>query len=92
MPVIYIYRPFLQTGRKNDHGIRSQLWMNAKTIIHEISHKILSTDDHAYGFDGIRPGTSLTPAEAITNADSWGIFALDLAGYLPKKTAKEAFS
>ena len=76
----------------NKLGVRSTLWQCAKTIIHEMSHKILNTDDHGYGVNGIRPGVSFATADAIKNADSWGIFALDLAGYLPKATAKQAYS
>lgn len=92
MPVIYIFKMFLDYGRMNDLGVRSTLWQCAKTIIHEISHKLLGTDDHAYGVNGIKPGTSVTKENAIKNADSWGIFALDVAGYLPRKTPKEAYS
>lgn len=92
MPVIYIFEAFVRYGRRNDDGIRDQLWQCAKTIIHEMTHKLLGTDDHAYGVNGIRPGVSVTEAQAITNADSWGIFALDLAGLLPEDKAEEAFS
>lgn len=92
MPVIYVFKPFIKYGRINKDGIRGELWQCAKTIIHEMSHKILGTDDHQYGVNGIKPGVSITVANAIKNADSWGIFALDLTGYLPSKTAREAFS
>lgn len=92
MPVIYIFEAFIRYGKRNEDGIRDQLWQCAKTIIHEMSHKLLGTDDHAYGVNGIKPGTSVTEAQAITNADSWGIFALDLAGLLPEDKAEEAFS
>ena len=92
MPVIYIFKLFLDYGRMNRLGVRSRLWQCAKTIIHELSHKILDTDDHAYGVNGIKPGTSVSVAKAIKNADSWGIFALDAAGYLPARTAAEAYS
>jgi hypothetical protein len=92
MPVIYIYQLFLDYGKMNRRGVRSKLWQCAKTIIHETSHKILDTDDHAYGVSGIKPGVSVSVANAIKNADSWGIFALDVAGYLPDSTAKEAYN
>jgi hypothetical protein len=49
-----------------------------------MSHKLLATEDHAYGVNGIRPGPSVTVAQAITHADSWGTFAPDLAGLLPE--------
>jgi hypothetical protein len=92
MPIIYIFEAFIRYGKRSDDGIRHQLWQCAKTIIHEMTHKLLGTDDHAYGVNGIRPGVSVTEAQAITNADSWGIFALDLAGLLPEDKAEEAFS
>jgi hypothetical protein len=92
MPIIYLYKPFLDYGRMDSNNIRSKLWQCAKTIIHEISHKILDADDHAYGHSGIKPGESLTVAQAIKNADSWGIFALDVAGYLPSSLEKKAYS
>jgi hypothetical protein len=92
MPVIYIFKMFLDYGAPNLDGVRDRLWQCAKTIIHEMSHKILSTDDHAYGVNGIRPGVSVTVGNAIKNADSWGIFALDVAGFLPEDAAKEAYS
>jgi len=92
MPVIYIFEAFVRYGRRNEDGVRDQLWQCAKTIIHEMSHKLLATKDHAYGVNGIRPGHSVTVAQAIENADSWGIFALDLAGMLPEDKAEEAFT
>jgi RHS repeat-associated protein len=45
----------------------------ASTIVHEASHRVLDTDDHAYGdepeFD------TLTPTQQLYNADSYGLFA-----------------
>jgi hypothetical protein len=91
MPVIYIYRAFLRYGRRNDDGVRDQLWQCAKTIIHEMTHKLLDTADFRYANRGIRPGGALAVADAIDNADSWGIFALDVVGALPKDLARRAF-
>ena len=91
MPVIYVFRKFLDYGAADVDGVRSLLWQCSKTIIHELAHKLLSAKDHAYGTKGSRPGASVTDAQAITNADSWGIFALDLAGYLPPATARKAY-
>ncbi len=92
MPVIYVFQMFLDYGAMNRLGVRGKLWQCAKTVIHEMSHKLMGNDDIAYGTSGIKPGTSIKVADAIKNADSWGIFALDVAGCLPEATAKEAFS
>jgi hypothetical protein len=92
MPVIYIYEAFVRYGKRNDDGVRDKLWQCVKTIIHEITHKALGTHDHAYGVSGIRPGVSITVAQAIDNADSCGILALDMAGALPQDTAEQAYS
>jgi hypothetical protein len=91
MPVIYIFQMFLDYGKLNNLGVRDQLWQCVKTIIHEMSHKLLGNDDIAYGTSGIKPGTSITVADAIKNADSWGIFAVDVAGCLPEAAATKAF-
>ncbi len=77
-PVIYLEGAFTRltgnTGKK---------WLCAETIIHEMSHHELSTEDHRYDHHGLKPNKAAFPyAKAITNADSWGYFALDLAGYL----------
>ena len=64
-------------------GNSGKLWLCAETIIHELSHHEVSTQDHRYDNAGLKPGSSSFPyAKAIDNADSWGYFALDLAGYL----------
>jgi hypothetical protein len=45
----------------------------------------VSTRDHRYDSRGLKPDKAAFPyAQAIDNADSWGYFALDLAGYLSK--------
>jgi hypothetical protein len=79
-PVIYLEGAF--TRLKGNTG---KLWLCAETIIHELSHHELSTEDHRYDSSGLKPGKSTLPfSKAINNADSWGYFALDLAGYLSK--------
>ena len=43
----------------------------------------MKTEDHRYDHHGLKPNKAAFPAsKAIENADSWGYFALDLAGYL----------
>jgi hypothetical protein len=61
------------------------MWLCAETIIHELSHHEMNTQDHRYDDAGLKPNSATFPfAKAIDNADSWGYFALDLAGYLSK--------
>lgn len=77
-PVIYLEGAF--TRLKGNSG---KLWLCAETIIHELSHHEVKTDDHMYDYKGIKPDSARFPyAKAIDNADSWGYFAIDLAGYL----------
>lgn len=77
-PVIYLEGAFTRMT-----GNSGKLWLCAETIIHEFSHHDLSTHDHRYDSDGLKPDSAKFPYEkTIQNADSWGYFALDLAGYL----------
>lgn len=77
-PVIYLEGAF--TRLKGNSG---KLWLAAETIIHELSHHDVNTEDHRYDSAGLAPGGNSFPASrAIENADSWGYFAIDLAGYL----------
>jgi hypothetical protein len=54
----------------------------ARVIVHECTHLDLSTTDEQYAWKGIKPGTKITAAQAIKNADSWAFFAADCAGAL----------
>jgi len=75
LDVIYIQKATLDTGKKRN------MWLAALTIIHELSHREMRTDDHRYDTDGkLAPGAAggLTPAKAIDNADNWGYFAADM--------------
>ena len=77
-PVVYLEGAF--TRLKGNSG---KLWLAAETIIHELSHHDVSTNDHRYDSSGLKPGSNaFSTAQAIDNADSWGYFAIDLAGYL----------
>ena len=79
-PVIYLEGAFTRLT-----GNSGKKWLCAETIIHEMSHHEVSTEDHRYDDSGLKPSKSVFPAsKAINNADSWGYFALDLAGYLSK--------
>jgi hypothetical protein len=90
MSVIYIYEMFYKAANSYRTSM-SPLWLCAETVIHELSHKKVGTKDHAYDSDGLKPGgAGITAAQAIDNADSWGYFAVDLAGMLPKSAKNHA--
>ena len=79
-PVIYLEGAFTRLT-----GNSGKEWLCVETIIHEMSHHEVSTDDHRYDHHGLKPDATAFPyATAIANADSWGYFAVDLAGYLSR--------
>jgi hypothetical protein len=84
-PVIYLEGAFTRLT-----GNSGQMWLCAETIIHELSHHEVKTNDHAYDSDGLKPNAAGFPySKAIDNADSWGYFAIDLAGYLSSADRKK---
>jgi hypothetical protein len=81
MSVIYVQNATLQAAKTG------KMWDAALTLVHELSHRELGTDDHRYGDDGgnLGPGsgaTALSERQAMTNADNWGYFAADMNGAL----------
>ncbi|MFM0123437.1 M35 family metallo-endopeptidase [Paraburkholderia sp. RL18-101-BIB-B] len=48
----------------------------AQTIYHELTHKVLKTQDHVYGKIKCRGLSATNQAHALTNADSWAFYAL----------------
>lgn len=92
MPVIYIYQLFLTTGKRNIQGKIPKMWLCALTIVHELSHKLLNTEDIRYDYQGLAPSDSFPASDAIKNADSWGYFCGDVLGYVPKSAVQEALS
>jgi len=77
-PVIYLEGAFTRLT-----GNTGKQWLCVETIIHEFSHHEVRTRDHRYDNRGLKPRKDSFPyAKAIENADSWGYFALDVAGYL----------
>jgi hypothetical protein len=77
LDVLYLQGAFLKAGNTG------KLWMCALTIIHEISHRALATDDVRYDYAGLKPSRGvLSTTDALRNADSWAYFATDLAGKL----------
>lgn len=86
MPVIYIFQVFLKAGKRNALGSVPKLWLCALTVVHELSHKLVKTEDIRYDDDGLKPGDSFTAEQALKNADSWAYFAADMVGALSKGT------
>lgn len=84
MPVIYLQGAWLAKANQVGPSNQSPLHRCVRTIIHELSHKVVSTEVIVYGPKGLRPegSSALTPAYALHNADSWAYFAVDLLGYL----------
>jgi hypothetical protein len=64
-------------------------WSHIETRIHELSHKLVDTDDRRYDFDGIKPGASISSASSIENAESRAYLVADLVGALPDDAFKE---
>lgn len=45
-----------------------------QTIVHELTHLIIGSDDISYGADGCLELARTNPAQAKKNADNWGYF------------------
>ena len=88
LDVIYLQGAFLKAGNSG------KTWMCALTIVHELTHMALNTEDFQYDTSGLKPGKDRRSSEkpgqkfnhatAMKNADSWAYFAADLAGALSK--------
>lgn len=86
-PVVYLEGAFTRLT-----GNSGKIWLCAETIIHELSHYELRTKDVYYDSDGLKPNDANFPYEkTIVNADTWGYFAIDLAGYLSKRDLANAY-
>lgn len=84
LDVVYIEEEFF--GNKNTlTGLTN--W--ARIAIHELTHREVGTQDHAYEHQGINP-QRLTAAKTIDNADSWAWFCADCAGALEPAVVKNA--
>lgn len=84
MSVLYLQGAWLKKADEITPSNQSPLYRCVRTIIHELSHKQLSTEDIVYGPKGLKPegSSALTPDYALHNADSWAYFAVDVLGYL----------
>ncbi len=83
MNVIYMEHLWLEKAKEAPSNA-SALNRCARTLLHELSHKMVKTEDIVYGPSGLKPqGSScLTPEYALHNADSWAYFAMDVLGKL----------
>ncbi|MES2089213.1 MAG: M35 family metallo-endopeptidase, partial [Pseudomonadota bacterium] len=84
MSVIYLQGAWLKKADEATPSNQSPLYRCLRTIIHELSHKEVGTEDIVYGPKGLKPegSTALTPEYALHNADSWAYFAVDVLGQL----------
>jgi hypothetical protein len=92
LPVIYLYPGYLKNARKNIFGRYPKMWFAALTLIHELSHRLVKTKDLRYDYSGLKPGTSISSADSINNADSWGYFAADMIGAIPETNFKSVYT
>lgn len=86
LDVVYIEEEFFGT-RNTLSGLTN--W--ARIVVHELSHREVKTQDHAYEHQYINP-KKLTAAKAIDNADSWAWFCADCAGMLTKGNIQNAMA
>ncbi len=89
IPVIYIFQAFLDAGKRNKSGNIPKLWLCALTVVHELSHKLAGTKDKSYDYQGLKPGGTISAADALINADSWAYFCADLVGALTQATISD---
>jgi hypothetical protein len=84
MSVIYLQGAWVKKADEATPSNQSPLYRCARTIVHELSHKQLRTEDVVYGPKGLMPegSTALTPDYALHNADSWAYFCMDVTGNL----------
>jgi hypothetical protein len=83
-PVVYVQKAFLNAAASGE------ICKCVITLVHELSHYDLSTEDYRYdngggdlgGGIGLKPGGTFTPAKAMNNADNLAFFCVDLAGVL----------
>lgn len=68
---IYLGPQFFSTGDN---------WERLQTVYHELTHKVLGTNDHEYGPKACRELATLDPQKAMINADNYGYFVTSLLG------------
>ncbi|WP_295446937.1 M35 family metallo-endopeptidase [uncultured Thiodictyon sp.] len=85
-PIVYLAKLFI-----NFTGNSGKMWQCALTVVHELSHAVLSTRDHRYDEKGLKPSPLFPYEKTIENADNWSYFILDLAGYLSEADRLKAW-
>lgn len=84
MSVIYLQGAWVSKAGEATPSNQAPLFRCGRTIVHELSHKQLRTEDVVYGPKGLMPegSSDLTPAYALHNADSWAYFSMDVTANL----------
>lgn len=86
LDVVYIENEFF--GSRNTlSGLAN--W--TRIVIHELTHRELDTDDHAYEHQGMAP-RKIGAAKALDNADSWAWFCADCGGALTSSHISNALA
>lgn len=74
---------YIQKATLDAWSSASEKWMATLAVVHEISHKVVGTQDASYDDDGgLKPGGIFKAKHTVANADSWAYFAADLNGCL----------
>lgn len=84
LDVVYIEEEFFGT-RNSLTGLTN--W--TRILVHELTHREVNTQDHAYEHQAINPN-KLTAAKALENADSWAWFCANCAGALTDANVSNA--
>lgn len=90
VPTVYVPRRFFSkhtTQRKWPLDVEM-----AMAVVHELSHRVMLTDDHKYRHRCMGVRASFTAAEAEVNADSWALYAADAAGKVSSGQARWALT
>ncbi|MBI3231068.1 MAG: hypothetical protein HYZ45_13110 [Burkholderiales bacterium] len=89
-PVIYLFKEFLKLGSPNKMGVIPKLWLCALTVVHELTHSLLQTEDIKYDHQGLNVRPGFSHKDALNNAESWAYLAADLVGAVSEADRKKA--
>lgn len=75
---VYIKPHFFTVGQTqfSNHVYR------AVTLLHELSHRVLDTEDHRYDFQQLAFNGTFNFLQAISNADSWAYYGADCSNHM----------
>lgn len=89
--VIYVEPAFFVRNAKNVFLDDAKHW--ARIVVHEMTHRVMATEDKRYGHAGLKPSKAVLPhASAIVNADSCAIFVADAAGAMEDAVRSRALN